>query len=49
MKLKNEKRSERITAIQRFVDEGLASGSGSKTKEALFEEARVRLDAQARR
>lgn len=40
---KDEERSEKIAIMQRFVDEGLASGVGSKSKDALFEEARIRL------
>lgn len=45
---KNEERSEKITAFQRLVDEGLASGLGDKNKEALFKEARARLETQKR-
>jgi len=30
----DEERSEKIAIMQRFVDEGLASGVGSKSKEA---------------
>ena len=45
---KDEDRSAKIAAFQRLVDEGLASGPGSKSKEALFEEARIRLETQKR-
>lgn len=44
----DQERSEKIAAMQRYVDEGLASGTGSKTREALFEEACARRDARTR-
>lgn len=44
----DKERSEKIAIMQRFVDEGLASGVGSKSKEALFEEARIRLGTEKR-
>lgn len=42
---KDQERSGKIAAMQRFVDEGLASGIGRKSKDTLFDEARARLDA----
>lgn len=41
---KDQERSGRIASMQRFVDEGLESGPGSKSKNGLFDEARARLD-----
>lgn len=45
---KDDELSGKIATFQRLVDEGLASGPGSKSKEALFEEARIRLETQKR-
>ncbi|MEP3435650.1 MAG: type II toxin-antitoxin system ParD family antitoxin [Hoeflea sp.] len=45
---KDQERSEKLAAMQRFVDEGLESGTGRKSKEGLFEEARARLDTPTR-
>jgi len=42
---KDEERSEKVAAMQRFVDEGLESGTGRKTKDELFQIARARIDA----
>jgi Arc/MetJ-type ribon-helix-helix transcriptional regulator len=33
---RDQERSERIAAVQRLVDEGLASGIGSRSKDELF-------------
>ena len=36
---KDQERSDKIAAMQRFVDEGLASGIGERTRDELFEAA----------
>ncbi len=36
---KDQERSDKISAMQRFVDEGLASGIGERTRDELFEAA----------
>ena len=46
---KDQERIDKIAAMQRMVDEGLESGVGRKSRDELFEEARARRDAQARR
>ena len=43
---KDQERADKIAAMQRFVDEGLESGPGGKSKEALFSEARARTAAE---
>lgn len=45
---KDQERSDKIAAMQRLVDEGLESGTGGKSKDRLFEEARARNDAVSR-
>jgi antitoxin ParD1/3/4 len=45
---KDQERSDKIVAMQRWVDEGLESGTGGKSKDRLFEEARARNDAVSR-
>ncbi|CUX29920.1 Antitoxin ParD4 [Agrobacterium deltaense Zutra 3/1] len=39
---KDQERGEKIAAMQRFVDEGLQSGVGNRSQEALFAEAEAR-------
>ena len=39
---KDQERGEKIAAMQRFVDEGLRSGVGYRSQEALFAEAEAR-------
>lgn len=36
---KDQERNDKIAAMQRFVDEGLNSGVGNRSKDALFAEA----------
>ncbi|ABA06340.1 helix-turn-helix protein, CopG [Nitrobacter winogradskyi Nb-255] len=36
---KDQERNDKIAAMQRFVDEGLNSGAGNRSKDALFAEA----------
>lgn len=36
---KDQERNDKIAAMQRFVDEGLNSGAGKRSKDALFAEA----------
>ena len=43
---KDDERSGKIATFQRLVDEGLARGVGSRSKEALFVEARVRVESE---
>lgn len=38
-------RSDKVTAMQRFVDEGLGSGAGGRSIDDLFDEAKARMDA----
>ena len=45
---KDQERSEKVANMQRFVDAGLESGTGSRSRDSLFEEARVRLDGLTR-
>ena len=45
---KDQERSDKIVAMQRLVDQGLESGTGVKSKDRLFEEARARIDAVSR-
>lgn len=42
---RDQERNDRIAAMQRLVDEGLESGVGERSKEALFAEAQARLEA----
>lgn len=41
---KDQERSDKIAALQRFVDDGLKSGVGERSKDALFAEAVKRAD-----
>lgn len=41
---KDQERSDKIAAMQRFVDDGLKSGVGKRSKDALFAEAVKRAD-----
>jgi antitoxin ParD1/3/4 len=43
---KDQERSDKVAAMQRFVDEGLASGLGERSKDALFDAARSRLKSR---
>ncbi len=45
---KDQERSDKIAAMQRFVVEGLESGTGAKSKDSLFHEARARINAKNR-
>ncbi|NOR64188.1 MAG: type II toxin-antitoxin system ParD family antitoxin [Rhodobacteraceae bacterium] len=40
---RDQDRNDKIAAMQRLVDEGLASGTGSRSKDELFEAARKRI------
>ncbi|SMD15089.1 type II toxin-antitoxin system ParD family antitoxin [Rhizobium sp. RU36D] len=42
---KDQERNDKIAAMQRFVDDGLKSGIGSRSKDELFAAARARVDA----
>jgi len=42
---KDQERSDKIAAMQRSVDQGLESGTGGKSKDRLFDEARARIEA----
>jgi antitoxin ParD1/3/4 len=42
---KDQERNDKVAAMQRFVDEGLKSGVGSRSKDELFEAARARLES----
>lgn len=42
---KDQERNDKIAAMQRFVDEGLKSGVGSRSKDELFEAARARAES----
>ena len=39
---KDQERGEKIAAMQHFVDEGLQSGAGHRSQQALFAEAEAR-------
>ncbi|PDT06367.1 type II toxin-antitoxin system ParD family antitoxin [Rhizobium chutanense] len=41
----DQERKDKIAAMQRFVDEGLKSGVGTRSKGELFEAARARVEA----
>ncbi|MBO3760804.1 type II toxin-antitoxin system ParD family antitoxin [Ciceribacter sp. L1K22] len=43
---RDQERADKIAAMQRLVDEGLASGIGERSPEALFEEAVARASAK---
>lgn len=45
---RDQARSDKIAAMQHFVDEGLKSGIGDRSMDALFEEAKARADADSR-
>lgn len=45
---KDQERTNKVNAMQRFVDEGLDSGIGQKSKDRLFEDACARIDAVSR-
>nr|WP_319390400.1 type II toxin-antitoxin system ParD family antitoxin [uncultured Cohaesibacter sp.] len=40
---RDQEKSDKIAAMQRFVDEGLASGVGGRSRDALFAEAQSRV------
>lgn len=40
---KDQERSDKIAAMQRFVDEGFENGIGERSKDVLFDAARSRL------
>ncbi|OWO97091.1 antitoxin [Rhizobium esperanzae] len=42
---KHQERDDKIAAMQRFVDEGLKSGIGSRSKDDLFGAARARVES----
>ncbi|PDT09369.1 MULTISPECIES: type II toxin-antitoxin system ParD family antitoxin [unclassified Rhizobium] len=42
---KDQERNDKIAAMQRFVDEGLKGGVGSRSKDELFEAARARVES----
>ncbi|AIC25376.1 MULTISPECIES: type II toxin-antitoxin system ParD family antitoxin [Rhizobium] len=42
---KDQERNDKVAAMQRFVDEGLKSGVGSRSKDELFEAARARVES----
>ncbi|XAZ20038.1 type II toxin-antitoxin system ParD family antitoxin (plasmid) [Sinorhizobium sp. B11] len=41
---RDQVRSDKIAALQRFVDDGLKSGAGSRSKDELFATAVARVD-----
>lgn len=41
---KDQERNDKIAAMQRFVDDGLNSGVGNRSKDALFAEAVKRAE-----
>ena len=41
---KDQERNDKIAAMQRFVDDGLNSGDGGRSKDALFTEAVKRAE-----
>ena len=41
---RDQERNDKISAMQRFVDDGLKSGFGTRSKDALFEAAKARAD-----
>jgi len=42
---KDQERNDKIAAMQRFVDGGLKSGIGSRSKDDLFGAARARVES----
>lgn len=42
---RDQERNDKIAAMQRFVDDGLKSGIGTRSNEALFAEALTRAKA----
>ncbi|PBB22580.1 type II toxin-antitoxin system ParD family antitoxin [Mesorhizobium sp. WSM4312] len=42
---RDQERNDKIAAMQRFVDDGLKSGIGTRSKDALFAEALTRANA----
>lgn len=44
---RDQERSDKIAAMQRFVDEGLASGPGSRSKDELFAAALAKIEVSA--
>lgn len=44
---RDQERADKISAMQRFVDEGLASGIGDRTRDELFEAA-LKIGGEAR-
>jgi len=45
---RDQERSEKVAAMQRLVDEGLASGIGERSASALFDEAKKRAEGARR-
>jgi antitoxin ParD1/3/4 len=43
---KDQERNDKIAAMQRFVDDGLNSGVGNRSKDALFAEAVKRAETK---
>jgi len=43
---KDQERSDKITAMQRMVDEGLTSGVGGQSKDDIFATAQANVDGQ---
>ncbi|CAM5481483.1 Antitoxin ParD4 [Mycolicibacterium aubagnense] len=41
---KDQERNDKIAVMQRFVDDGLSSGDGRRSKDALFSEAVKRAE-----
>jgi len=41
---RDQERNDKIAAMQRFVDDGLKSGIGTRSKDALFVEALTRAN-----
>ena len=45
---RDQERSDKVDAMQRLVDEGLASGIGERSATELFEEAKKRAQSSGR-
>jgi len=45
---RDQERNDKIATMQRLVDEGLSSGAGSRSQEALFDEALKRVGSKRR-
>ncbi len=43
---RDQERKDKIATMQSLVDEGLSSGAGSRSQEALFDEALKRVGSQ---